>query len=311
MRRVSTVAFRRLCTERGAALAYSECIRASRLLAAARKGNPAKYFDRSPEEHPLGVQLSVTDPISGAEAARHVLGFGYDLIDLNFGCPQVERPEGPEGAELMRDPARIGRIVEGVVKAAGGVPVTVKLRAGADRSHRNALEVARIVENAGADAVTVHGRTGTDGYLGTADWSVIANVKQSVRIPVVGNGDVVDVRDVARMIEQTGCDFVMVGRGSFGNPWLFERANVFLRTGIEPPEPSFEARLRTRIRYLELAHEHGDWPHGVIDAAYRFSALEIRRGNEEWGRRASPLERSLWGRALLGARRTWKAARGA
>jgi nifR3 family TIM-barrel protein len=180
-----------------------------------------EYLKTCEDDRPLGAQIFGADPQIMAEAARIVADTGVDLIDINMGCPVRKVIKAGAGAILMKDPALVARIVEAVKKAVK-IPVTVKIRSGWNRSSINAVEIARIAEDCGADAITVHARTADQGYSGNADWKIITDVKKAVKIPVIGNGDIRQPQDAVKMLAETDCDAVMVGRGSLGNPWIFK-----------------------------------------------------------------------------------------
>jgi len=216
---ITNLPFRLIAREYGCDVCFTEMISAAGLTRDSAK--TIEYLQSCPEDQPLGFQLFGADPAIMAEAARFVAGHQPDLIDINMGCPVRKVVKSGSGAALMREPVLAGKIIEAVVRASDA-PVTVKIRAGWNRSSINAVEIAGIAENSGAAAVIVHGRTADQGFGGAADWNVIATVKQAVKIPVVGNGDIWKPQDALDMLVQTGCDAVMVGRGSLGNPWIFK-----------------------------------------------------------------------------------------
>jgi tRNA-dihydrouridine synthase B len=219
---ISNLPFRLIARSFGCALAYTEMISANGLI---RKTDKTfEYLKTCADDKPLGIQIFGADPELMAQAAHIVFDRGADLVDINMGCPVRKVIKAGAGAVLMNDPKRIARIVSAVQKAVP-IPVTVKIRSGWNSSSINAVEIARIAEASGAAAITVHGRTADQGYSGTADWNVIAAVKKVVKIPVIGNGDIWQANDAIKMIQQTSCDAVMVGRGSLGDPWLFENIN--------------------------------------------------------------------------------------
>ena len=180
-----------------------------------------EYLKTCADDSPLGAQIFGADPRIMAQAACIVAESGVDLIDINMGCPVKKVIKAGAGAVLMKDPDRVARIVDAVKKAVK-IPVTVKIRSGWTRGSINAVEIARIAEDCGADAITVHARTADQGYSGHADWKIIAAVKKAVKIPVIGNGDIRQPQDAVRMLQETSCDAVMVGRGALGNPWIFK-----------------------------------------------------------------------------------------
>lgn len=249
--------FRLLCREMGASLVYTEMVSADGLV----RKNPGTgrliYFEEA--ERPIGVQLFGSDVEIMARGAAQLADRGFDLIDLNFGCPVKKVVKRDAGSALMRDPERLARITEAVVGAVD-LPVTVKIRSGWCEEAINAVQVARLAQEAGAKAIAVHARTQKMGFSGRADWEIIAQVKAAVSIPVIGNGDIRTPQDARRMLDDTGCDLVMIGRGALGNPWIFRRTDRFLRTGELLPEPNLRERMEVCVRHLRLkVIEHGEY----------------------------------------------------
>ncbi len=241
--------FRRLVVEMGAALVFSEMVSAKgAILAPAHSLGIAEFTE---EERPFGIQLFGSDPSIMAAGAKAAANLMPDIIDLNMGCPVRKVVSKGEGCALMRDPEKVYLITHAVCRAVN-IPITVKMRKGWDDSEVNVVEVARAVQEAGAAAVTVHGRTREQGYSGRADWSAIASVKENLHVPVIGNGDIRDPEDAARMLRETGCDAVMIGRGVLGNPWLIKRTVHFLQTGEMLPEPHLCERVSLALRHLEM-----------------------------------------------------------
>jgi tRNA-dihydrouridine synthase B len=228
-------AFRAICVEKGASLVYTEMVSADGLI----RGNDRTLalLSFSEKERPIGIQLFGSEPGTMARAAEKAVSFSPDLVDLNFGCPARKVVGRQAGCALLNNLSLLRKITSAVVTAVD-VPVTAKIRSGWDRKTTNAEKVSRILEDCGVKAVAVHARSRADKFRGRADWEVIARVKRAVRIPVVGNGDVASPEDAARMLEETGCDAVMIGRGALGNPWLFSRARRYLSTGESPAPPS-------------------------------------------------------------------------
>jgi tRNA-dihydrouridine synthase B len=210
-----------------------------------------EYLQTCPEDQPLGVQIFGADPGIMTAAAEFVSGYHPNFIDINMGCPVRKVVKTGSGAMLMKDPMLSGRIISAVVKAVF-VPVTIKIRAGWSAGTINAVEMARIAEDSGAAAIIVHGRTADQGFSGHADWNVIARVKEAVKIPVVGNGDIWQPKDALRMRMETGCDAVMVGRGALGNPWIFRGIHQLLSGEPENYRPSLSERHDIIKRHWEM-----------------------------------------------------------
>ena len=249
--------FRRLCSQAGAALVYSEMVSAKGLWYGDK--NTGKLLEILPGEGPVAYQLFGREPEIMAFAARKLDSRMNVIFDINMGCPVPKIVKNGEGSALMKNPDLVYDLVAAAVKNTSK-PVTVKIRAGWDEESINAVEVARAVSAAGASAVAVHGRTREQYYSGKADWSVIAAVKRAVNIPVIGNGDVTDAASGIRMMEETGCDFVMVGRGALGNPWIFSELTAAWRGEPLPPPPTKEEKKAMMIRHfndiLELKGEY-------------------------------------------------------
>ena len=249
--------FRRLCSQAGAALVYSEMVSAKGLWYGDK--NTGKLLEILPGEGPVAYQLFGHEPEIMAFAARKLDSRMNVIFDINMGCPVPKIVKNGEGSALMKNPDLVYDLVAAAVKNTSK-PVTVKIRAGWDEESVNAVEVARAVSAAGASAVAVHGRTREQYYSGKADWSVIAAVKRAVNIPVIGNGDVTDAASGIRMMEETGCDFVMVGRGALGNPWIFSELTAAWRGEPLPPPPTKEEKKAMMIRHfndiLELKGEY-------------------------------------------------------
>ncbi len=227
--------FRSLCRRMGAGLAVSEMVSADPRLRDTPKSR--QRTDHAGEAGPIAAQIAGADPQWLAEAARHNVALGAQLIDINMGCPAKKVCNVAAGSALLRDEPLVARILEAVV-AAVPVPVTLKIRTGWDRASRNAVQVARIAERCGIQALTVHGRTRADAFEGAAEYDTIAEVKAAVCIPVIANGDIVDPEDARAVLRATGADALMIGRGAFGRPWLFREIAHFLSTGerLAPPD---------------------------------------------------------------------------
>lgn len=232
---VTDLPFRILCKEQGCGFLLTEMVSAKAILYNNR--NTKELLEVHPEERPIGVQLFGSDPVIVSEMAARIEDGPYDLIDINMGCPVPKIVNNGEGSALMKDPRQVEAVLSALVKRLEK-PVTVKIRKGFDDAHVNAVEIARIAESCGVSAVAVHGRTREQFYSGKADWDIIRRVKQAVGIPVIGNGDIFTPQDAKTMLEETGCDGVMVARGARGNPWIFRRISHYLDTGELLPEPS-------------------------------------------------------------------------
>lgn len=243
-------AFRRLCVEHGAAYVVGEMVSGKGLCFDSEKSRELLELDE--QERPAAVQLFGDDPATMARAARLAMRYRPDIVDINMGCPAPKITGNHSGSALMREPELCRRIVQ-AVKEAVPVPVTVKIRKGYSREQVNAVEVALACEAGGADAVTVHGRTRDQMYAPPVDWEIIRAVKQALKIPVIGNGDVTGPKEAAALYEQTGCDLVMVGRGALGAPWIFSQIQAYLEHGVLLPDPPIAQRMRVMYRQIALA----------------------------------------------------------
>ena len=254
---VTDAAFRQICAEKGAGYTVTELVSAKALCYRDKK--TAQLLQPFPGEHPFAAQIFGSDASCMAEAAQLALEIsGADIIDINMGCPVGKVVNNGDGCALMKDPEKAARIAEAVVQAVK-VPVTAKMRRGWDKGSINAVELAKMLEQAGVSAVAVHGRTRVQMYGGEADWNTIRDVKQAVRIPVIANGDVFSAEAAVRILKFTGADMAMIGRGSFGDPWLFEQAAAALEGRDIPPLPPFAERWDTAVRQTELAARyHGE-----------------------------------------------------
>ncbi len=241
---VTDLPFRILCKEQGAGLICMEMVSAKAIYY--QNKNTEKLLEIHPDEMPVSLQLFGSDPEIIREMAKRIEERPFAILDLNMGCPVPKVVNNGEGAALMKNPRLVEEILTGLVKAIRK-PVTVKIRKGFDEEHVNAVEIARIAEACGVAAVAVHGRTRQQYYSGRADWDIIAAVKDAVKIPVIGNGDVTDAAAAKEMLRQTGCDGVMIGRAAQGNPWIFREVKAYLETGVMPPGPDLR-EVRELVR---------------------------------------------------------------
>ena len=256
---VTDLPFRILCKEMGCGLVYSEMVSAKGILYDNK--NTTELLEIDSKERPVAVQLFGSDPEILGAMAKKIEQYPIDIIDVNMGCPAPKIVKNGEGSCLMKTPELVGRIVKSLVESQSK-PVTIKFRKGFDDDHVNAVEIAKIAEANGASAVAVHGRTREQYYSGKADWDIIKQVKEAVNIPVIGNGDVFTPQDAKNLLEHTGCDAIMVGRGAQGNPWIFKRILHYLQTGELLPEPTAEERVekgnkkRERKNYRDFSDEN-------------------------------------------------------
>lgn len=249
---VTDLPFRMLCKEQGCGLLYTEMVSAKAILYKNR--NTQELLKVRAEERPIAVQLFGSDPAIVSEIAHQIEDGPYDIIDINMGCPVPKIVNNGEGSALMKNPKLVEEILSSMVKRVKK-PVTVKFRKGFNDDCVNAVEIAKIAESCGVAAVAVHGRTREQFYSGKADWDIIRQVKAAVKIPVIGNGDIFTPQDAKRMMEETGCDGLMIARGARGNPWLFGRTNHYLDTGELLPEPDAVEVSRMILRHGKLQAE--------------------------------------------------------
>ncbi len=254
---VTDLPFRLLCKEQGAGLLCMEMISAKALQY--KNKNTKTLLSIHPDEYPVSLQLFGSDAEIMSRMAQEIEELPFQILDINMGCPVPKVVKNGEGSALMNQPKLVYEIVSKIVKAINK-PVTVKIRKGFDENHVNAVEIAKIIEEAGAAAVAIHGRTREQYYSGKADWDIIRQVKEAVSIPVIGNGDVVSAESALALRTQTGCDGVMIGRGAQGNPWIFSDLIQYERTGSIPPRPDHAAIRNMMLRHARMQIEFkGDY----------------------------------------------------
>lgn len=280
---ITDAPMRKLCKEQGAALVFTEMVSAKGLWYGDKNTGRLLYTDKS--EKPVGVQIFGHEPEVMAYTAREMDKIQCDLIDINMGCPVPKIVKNGEGSALLKNPDLIYDLVSAVVKNTSK-PVTVKIRIGWDSESINAVEVAHAISAAGASAISVHGRTREQYYSGKADWSVIGKVKRAVNIPVVGNGDVIDGASAIAIMEQTGCDFVMIGRGALGNPWIFREVTAAWRGLPIPEAPSKEQKKQMMINHLQ----------DLADLKGEYTAVREMRKHVGWYLKGVPGAASFRGR---------------
>lgn len=277
---VTDLPFRILCREQGAGLICMEMVSAKAIQF--NNKNTFELMKTDPSEHPVSLQLFGSDPDVISEMAKRIEELPFDILDINMGCPVPKVAGNGEGSALMKNPRLIGEIVEKTARAIQK-PVTVKIRKGFDEAHVNAVEVAKIAEQSGAAAIAVHGRTREQYYSGRADWDIIRQVKEAVQIPVMGNGDVTDPMKAKAMMEETGCDFVMIGRAVRGNPWIFAQMNQYFETGELTGKPSF-----AQIREMMLRHARME-----IELRGEYTGIREMRKHIAWYTSGMPHSTSL------------------
>ena len=277
---VTDLPFRLLCKEQGCGLTVTEMVSAKAILYHNR--NTEELLRTEPAEQPVAVQLFGSDPAIMAEIAAQVAEGPYAIIDVNMGCPVPKIVKNGEGSALMRDPQKAQAVLAAMVKAVKK-PVTVKFRKGFDEGSVNAVEFAKMAESCGVAAVAGHGRTREQYYSGKADWEIIRKVKEAVKIPVIGNGDIFTAEDGRRMLEETGCDGIMAARGAKGNPWIFRELAQYLETGKMPERPTLAERQEMILR------------HGRMLADYKGEQAAMRemRGHMAWYTKGMPRSASL------------------
>ncbi len=287
---VTDLAYRHICMGMGASLCVTEMVSAKAMQFGDRKSMDIAALEDA--SRPTAIQIFGDDPSVMAAAARKLMVNNPDAIDINMGCPVPKIAGNNSGAALMKRPEVCGEIVNAVSEAVS-VPITVKIRAGWDSDSINAVEIARICEDAGAAAITVHGRTKTQMYSGKADWEIIKAVKSAVSVPVIGNGDVTDAQSACLMLDRTGCDMVMVGRAALGNPWIFREISAYLTESctILPP-PAISERIVVIKRHMDMLCARKGENRGMREArkhvAWYFRGL---RGAADFRRRAGELSK--------------------
>ncbi|MBQ2088217.1 MAG: tRNA dihydrouridine synthase DusB [Selenomonas sp.] len=255
---VTDTAYRIIAHDMGCPLCYAEMVSSQGIHF--RNERTLSMLASEPGERPLAMQIFANSPEMAAEAASYVEELGTaDILDFNMGCPAPKIVKNGEGSALMLAPDKVYEILSAIRKAVK-MPFTVKMRKGWDDQHVNVLEIAKIAEAAGVDAIAVHGRTREQFYSGQADWQIIAEVKKAVKVPVIANGDVRTCKDLQRIMDTTGADGVMIGRGAQGNPWIFKQLTHYLRTGEVLPPPTLQERAAVIVRHLDLLLKYkGDY----------------------------------------------------
>ena len=280
---VSDLPFRLLCRELGAGLVCMEMVSAKAIYY--NNKNTDSLMEIHPEEKPVSLQLFGSDPQIISEMAKRIEERPFSILDINMGCPVPKVVNNGEGSALMKNPKLVEAILSSLVKAVNK-PVTVKIRKGFDETHANAVEIAKIAESCGVAAVAVHGRTREQYYSGKADWEMIARVKEAVSIPVIGNGDVDSPRAAKALLEQTGCDGVMIGRAAQGNPWIFREVVSYLNTGEIPAPPTNAEKRELILRHAALQLQYKGEYTGVREMRKHLSWYTVGMPNSARFRQA-------------------------
>ena len=254
---VTDLPFRLICKQKGCGMLYTEMINAKALCY--NDENTKKMTKIEDEEHPIAIQIFGSEPEYMGRAAEILNSHPNEILDINMGCPAPKVIKNGDGSALMKNPKLAEEVMRAVVENSKK-PVTLKIRKGWDDNSVNAVEIAKIAEQAGISAVAIHGRTRDQYYSGKADWDIIKEIKESISIPVIGNGDVFEIDDAINMLEKTNCDAIMIGRCAQGNPWIFKRINHYMQTGEILPNPTAEEKINTAIEHMKLAvAEHGEY----------------------------------------------------
>lgn len=277
---VTDLPFRLLCREQGCGLLYTEMVSAKAIQY--KNKNTFALLQIDPKEHPVVLQLFGSDPEIMSETVKQLEEGPYDMFDINMGCPVPKVVNNQEGSALMKDPKLAEKIVSAMVKAVKK-PITVKIRKGFDRESVNAVEMAKVLEGAGAAAVAIHGRTREEYYSGQADWEIIRQVKEAVSIPVIGNGDIVSPEDVEEMVKRTGCDAVMIGRGARGDPWIFKQIMEYRETGRYQKKPS-------ALQVRDMVLKHAKWQ---LDYKGEYIGIREMRKHVAWYTAGYPYSAAL------------------
>ena len=259
---ITDMAFRIICKEMGCGLTYTEMVSSKGMFFGSIRTKDLLIF--APEEKPRAAQIFGNDPEIMAKMAEAVEALGAEIIDINMGCPAPKIVKNGDGCALMRDPEKAEAIVQ-KVSSAVKVQVTVKFRKGWDNESINGIDFARRMEQSGAAALTIHGRTRDQFYSGKADWNIIRDIKEAIRVPVIGNGDIFSPEDAKKMLDETCCDGVMIARGAEGNPWIFKRTIEYLKSGILLPLPTNSERIAMLIRQLKMVVELKGEDIGVME----------------------------------------------